>query len=256
MVHSSAEKPRGSRRGAGSDSGALCEPERETARKSGGGCIDVVLLGSEADAGQAACSLISGLWVLVSPDGDEPKTPGARKRVTVHNPPPEIGTTPNVELLGTTTGMIVTAVAAVVGLAVLIGGVYWAAVPRPMGNRLRIPRRGEASGSGTNPEISPGQGDSPWEEVGERHVPEGGHTHGKPASWALVAVVLAAFTTGGLAIIVHAWWLMWTCAGICLLGIPAGKMVGIMDQTVSWGSTPAATNDSQRGLETDAARGQ
>jgi hypothetical protein len=64
-------------------------------------------------------------------------------------------------------------------------------------------------------------------------------------------VVVAAFTTGGLAIIAHAWWLLWTCAGICLLALPAGKIVGIMDETVAWGSTPAATHDSRADLETD-----
>jgi hypothetical protein len=152
--------------------------------------------------------------------------------------------------------MILTAVAAVLGLALLIGGVFWAALPPDTGRRLRIPRRDETSGRGTNPEISPGQGDNPRERLEERHVPEGGHSHGKPASWVLVAVVLAAFTTGGLAIIVHAWWLMWTCLGICLLAIPAGKIVGIMDETVSWGSTPAATNDSAHNQELDPVRNQ
>ena len=60
----------------------------------------------------------------------------------------------------------------------------------------------------------------------------------------LVAVVIAAFITGGAAIIAHAWWLLWTCIGIVVLAIPAGKVVGIMDDTVAWGSTPAAIHDS------------
>jgi len=164
--------------------------------------------------------------------------------------PPEIGTTPNTELLGTTAGIILTAVVAVTGLVVLIGMTFWADLHSATG-RLRAPRRDEVSGSGTRPEISPGQGDNPRESLGQRHVPEGGHPHGKPASWVLVAMVVAAFTTGGLAIVAHAWWLMWTCAGICLLAIPAGKVVGIMNDTVAWGSTPAATHDSRAGLEAD-----
>jgi hypothetical protein len=69
-------------------------------------------------------------------------------------------------------------------------------------------------------------------------------------------VVVAAFTTGGLAIIAHAWWLMWTCAGICLLALPAGKIIGIMNETVAWGSTPAATHDPAHDQQADPGRDQ
>ena len=164
--------------------------------------------------------------------------------------PPEIKTTPNTELLGTTAGIILTAVVAVAGLMVLLGVTFWADVHAGTG-RLRVPRRGEVSGSGASAETSPGQGDNPRERIEHRHVPEGGHPHGKPASWILVAVVVAAFATGGLAIIVHAWWLMWACAGICVLAIPAGKIIGIMDETVAWGSTPAAIHNSAHDQVTD-----
>jgi hypothetical protein len=64
-------------------------------------------------------------------------------------------------------------------------------------------------------------------------------------------VVSAAFITGGVAIITHAWWLFWACTGIVVLAIPAGKMIGIMDGTVAWGSTPAATRDPSRDPEAD-----
>jgi hypothetical protein len=70
----------------------------------------------------------------------------------------------------------------------------------------------------------------------------------------LVAVVIAAFITGGIAIIAHAWWLLWTCIGIVVLAIPAGKVVGIMDDTVAWGATPAATRDSGQPPEADPGR--
>ena len=157
-------------------------------------------------------------------------------------PPPEVKTS-NAQLLGTTTGMILTAVVAIVGLAAWLGLVFWADAP-PDTRRLKLRRRGEISGSGPTGEISTGQGGRPWEQIEHRHVPEGGHPHGKAASWVLVAVVIAAFITGGAAIIAHAWWLLWTCIGIVVLAIPAGKVVGIMDDTVAWGSTPAATHDS------------
>ena len=65
--------------------------------------------------------------------------------------------------------------------------------------------------------------------------------------------MLAAFITGGLAIITHAWWLFRACTGIVVLAIPAGKAIGIMDDTVAWGSTPAATRDPSRDPEADPA---
>ena len=169
-------------------------------------------------------------------------------------PPPELRTS-QVELLGTTTGMILTAVVAILGLAVLLGMVFLAdGLPPAFRSKIR---RGGASDSGRPGEISDGQGDRPWEQLEGRHVPEGGYPHGKPASWVLVAVVTAASVTGGISIITHAWVLLWACIAIVVLAIPAGKMIGIMDDTVDWGSTPAATSDPQPpGLEADRGRDQ
>ena len=59
----------------------------------------------------------------------------------------------------------------------------------------------------------------------------------------LVGVVMAAFITGGLAIITHIRWLLWACFGVVVLAVPAGKAIGIMDDTVAWGSNPAAGHD-------------
>jgi hypothetical protein len=168
------------------------------------------------------------------------------------SPPPEVRTS-QVELLGTTTGMILTAVVAILGLAVLLGMVFLAdGLPPAVRSKVR---RGDASDGGQAGEISDGQGDRPWEQLEGRHVPEGGYPHGKPASWVLVAVVTAAFVTGGISIITHAWVLLWACIAIVVLAIPAGKMIGIMEDTVDWGSTPAATSDPQpSGLEADRGR--
>ena len=64
--------------------------------------------------------------------------------------------------------------------------------------------------------------------------PIGGHAahQGRPRSWVLVAVVVAAFCAGGAAIIAHLWPLFWACVGVTLLAIPVGKLIGIMDDTV------------------------
>jgi hypothetical protein len=72
-----------------------------------------------------------------------------------------------------------------------------------------------------------------------------------------VAAVTAASVTGGLSIITHAWWLLRACIAIAVLAIPAGKMIGIMEDTVDWGSTPAATSDPQPpGPQADRGRDQ
>lgn len=98
-------------------------------------------------------------------------------------PPPEIRTS-NAELLGTPTGLVLTAIVAVAGLVMLIGMVFWADA-NPDTRRLRVRRRGEASGSGPEEEISAGQGDSPWERIEDRQVPEGATrmASSHPGSW-------------------------------------------------------------------------
>jgi hypothetical protein len=166
---------------------------------------------------------------------------GASKEGRKVHPQPEIRTS-QTQLLGTTTGIIVTAVVAVVGLVVLLVPVFLADNP-PDIRRLTTRRQREVSGSRSPTAISSGQGSRPWERMEDRHVPPAGHLHGKPSSWLLVATVMGAFTTGGVAIIVHAWWLFWACAGIVVLAIPAGKLIGIMDDTIAWGSTSAAAED-------------
>ncbi|HLH57859.1 MAG TPA: DUF6704 family protein [Streptosporangiaceae bacterium] len=68
--------------------------------------------------------------------------------------------------------------------------------------------------------------------------PTGGHKnlHGRPASWVLVAIITAAFIAGGFAVVFRMWPLFWVCAGVVLLSVPAGKVVGIMGDTVLYGS--------------------
>ena len=58
------------------------------------------------------------------------------------------------------------------------------------------------------------------------------HRHGRPASWVLVSVVIIAFIVGGFTVIEHWWVAFWVCAGIVVLAVPAGKLIGIMNDTV------------------------
>jgi hypothetical protein len=193
------------------------------------------------------------------------------------SPPPATETSQE-QLLGTTTGIILTVIVAVAGLAALIVPMFWAASP-PDIRRLKAPRRpGKVNGAvpaadqrsvtprqrgnretgmaGLAGDAADGQGHWPSERLEDRHVPHQGNPHGKPSSWVLVAVVTAAFITGGLAIITHTWWLLWASGGIVVLSIPAGKAIGIMDDTVAWGSTPAASSDPPQGPEADPGRNQ
>ena len=151
--------------------------------------------------------------------------------------PPPASRTSNAELLGSLTGIILIVVVAALGLTVMIGMVYWA--DSHPDNRLGPGRKSRTELG----EIPPGQGHRPWERTEDRHVPEHGHPHGKPASWVLVGAVLMAFLVGGASIIVHLWWLTIACGAVIVLAVPVGKGIGIMDDTIAWGSTPAAVED-------------
>ena len=76
---------------------------------------------------------------------------------------------------------------------------------------------------------------------GEQAV--GGHSHlyGRTRSWVLVTVIIAAFVAGAFAITTHTWWLFWVCLGVAVLSVPAGKIVGIMDDTVTIGDPSRQT---------------
>ena len=67
-----------------------------------------------------------------------------------------------------------------------------------------------------------------------REVPLGDHPHrhGRPVSWVLVGVIIAAFCVGGVAVIEQWWVVFWVCAGVVALSFPAGKVIGIMNDTV------------------------
>jgi hypothetical protein len=40
------------------------------------------------------------------------------------------------------------------------------------------------------------------------------------------------FVAGGLAVVNHLWLLFWVCLGVTVLSVPAGKLAGIMNDTV------------------------
>ena len=76
---------------------------------------------------------------------------------------------------------------------------------------------------------------------GEAAVGGHGHLHGRPASWVFVAVLIAAFIAGAFAIVNKLWPLFWVCLGVTVLSVPAGKVVGIMGDTVLVGDPSGQT---------------
>ena len=110
------------------------------------------------------------------------------------SPPPAIRTSQE-ELLGTTTGIILTVIVAVIGLGVLIAPVFWAA-GHPETTRHRTRQRpgkihgavrtgdprsvtprgghdGERTMAGPAGDAAGGQGHWPAERLENRHVPKG-----------------------------------------------------------------------------------
>jgi hypothetical protein len=76
---------------------------------------------------------------------------------------------------------------------------------------------------------------------GEETVGGHPHLHGRPASWLLVTVIIAAFIAGAFAVVQDAWPLFWVCLAIVVLSVPAGKLVGIMGDTVTVGDPAQQT---------------
>jgi hypothetical protein len=52
------------------------------------------------------------------------------------------------------------------------------------------------------------------------------HRNGNPSSWVVVGCVIVGFMTGGIAVIEQMWWLFWLSAGVLLISVPAGGIVG------------------------------
>ena len=84
------------------------------------------------------------------------------------------------------------------------------------------------------------QGSAPGQhQPGETPMGDHENLHGSPASWALVAVLIVVFVAGAFGLVFKVWPLFWVCLGIAILAVPAGKLVGIMSDTVVDGDPSA-----------------
>lgn len=68
----------------------------------------------------------------------------------------------------------------------------------------------------------------------------GNEGHGASVgAWVATFIMIAAFIVGGIAIVIHTWWLFWVAVGAFVVGVVFGRVVHMMDQ-VSEYEMPAA----------------
>jgi hypothetical protein len=117
---------------------------------------------------------------------------------------------------GATTGIwIIVVVVVVAGLVVWLSAIGLAA------RRSERENPGERGSEGTMIDSAHGA----WHEpLGARL-----HRHGRPRSWMLVSVAIAALYAGGIAVIIHLWALCWACAGMMVLAVAVAKAIGVDD---------------------------
>jgi hypothetical protein len=53
--------------------------------------------------------------------------------------------------------------------------------------------------------------------------------HGRPVSWVAVALIVAGFLAGGLALVFGIWWLFWASLAIAAVGGLLGLATGIFE---------------------------
>jgi hypothetical protein len=70
----------------------------------------------------------------------------------------------------------------------------------------------------------------------------------------LAGLVVAAFVAGGAAVVWRLWVLFWVCAGLVLLAIPLGWMIGIMNDTVQVEQGPRRRWRARAGPPTPGVR--
>lgn len=80
-----------------------------------------------------------------------------------------------------------------------------------------------------------------------RPLSKRGHTHGRPSSWTVVGVIIGSVIVGSVALIFDIWPLLYAMAGVFVLGVIGGRVVGIMDDTVTYTEAPKRQYRAPRG---------
>ncbi|WP_061296470.1 HGxxPAAW family protein [Herbidospora cretacea] len=64
------------------------------------------------------------------------------------------------------------------------------------------------------------------------------HGHGRPRSWIYVSVFLIVFTLGGIGLVIGSMLMFWICLGLLVVLLPVGRLIGVMEDTVSAPTDP------------------
>lgn len=79
----------------------------------------------------------------------------------------------------------------------------------------------------------------------------GSHGHNTtPAAWVLVAVLIAAFIMGGIALIYWNWPLFWAAIAVVAIGVVVGWAIGIMEMVTEYGEGGRGGDPGQMGYST------
>lgn len=73
----------------------------------------------------------------------------------------------------------------------------------------------------------------------------GNEGHGATlGGWVATVVIIAGFTLGGVALVIHTWWLFWASVAICVVGGVVARAVNIMEQVTEYDMpTPEQTGE-------------
>lgn len=68
-------------------------------------------------------------------------------------------------------------------------------------------------------------------------------------AWVATVIMIAAFVVGGVALIVHTWWMFWLGVAMFVVGLVMARAVNIMDQVSEYDlpNTGGAAKDSTSG---------
>jgi hypothetical protein len=102
-----------------------------------------------------------------------------------------------------------------------------------LGGMIERSGKGETQGMNLHTDGPSQHGTAPGNhEPGERSVGGHPHLHGRPTSWLFVAVIIVAFVAGAFGVVGKVWPLFWVCLAVVVLSVPAGRLVGVMGDTV------------------------
>jgi hypothetical protein len=93
------------------------------------------------------------------------------------------------------------------------------------------PESGGSGGAAVSPDVAGGSGTGVTAVAQQAQAPTGEHEsfHGRPVSWVAVALILAGFLAGGLALVFATWPVFWVGVGLVVVGSLLAAMSDIFE---------------------------